>query len=64
MAFEELKSRQGVMWGSGPFEKIADTISDLHETVTTGCSRAGLKWLDLACGTGAVAERRAARAPT
>ena len=39
MAFEELKSRQGVMWGSGPFEKIADTISDLHEAVTSRLSR-------------------------
>jgi SAM-dependent methyltransferase len=62
MAFEELKSRQGVMWGSGPFEKIADTISDLHETVTDRLQPGpGSKWLDLGCGTGAVAERAAAQ---
>jgi ubiquinone/menaquinone biosynthesis C-methylase UbiE len=60
MAFEELKSRQGVMWGSGPFEKIADTISDLHEGVTARLEpKPGVKWLDLGCGTGAVAERAA-----
>jgi ubiquinone/menaquinone biosynthesis C-methylase UbiE len=62
MAFEELKSRQGVMWGSGPFEKIADTISDLHETVTSRLEpRTDVNWLDLGCGTGAVAERAAAQ---
>jgi 2-polyprenyl-3-methyl-5-hydroxy-6-metoxy-1,4-benzoquinol methylase len=62
MAFEELKSRQGVMWGSGPFEKIADTITDLHEAVTARLEpRPGVKWLDLGCGTGAVAERAAAQ---
>jgi ubiquinone/menaquinone biosynthesis C-methylase UbiE len=62
MAFEELKSRQGVMWGSGPFEKVADTISDVHEVVTTRLEpRPGVKWLDLGCGSGAVAERAAAQ---
>jgi ubiquinone/menaquinone biosynthesis C-methylase UbiE len=62
MAFEELKTKQSVMWGSGPFEKIADTISDLHETVADRLQPApGIKWLDLGCGTGAVAERAAAR---
>lgn len=62
MAFEELKSRQGVMWGSGPFEKVADTITDLHEAVTARLEpRPGVKWLDLGCGTGAVAERAAAQ---
>ena len=30
MAFEELTSRQAVMWGSAPFENIAETISDMH----------------------------------
>ena len=30
MAFEELTSRQAVMWGSAPFENIAELISDMH----------------------------------
>ena len=30
MAFEELTSRQAVMWGSAPFENIAEPISDMH----------------------------------
>ena len=33
MSVEELKQRQGAMWGSGPFERIATTVSDVHERV-------------------------------
>ena len=33
MAFEELKERQSVMWGNGPFDRIAASIEDLHESV-------------------------------
>ena len=33
MAYEELKERQSVMWGNGPYERIADTIVDVHEAV-------------------------------
>jgi hypothetical protein len=29
MAHEALKERQSVMWGNGPFDKIAETIEDL-----------------------------------
>src|SRR5215217_2196602 len=60
MAFEELKQKHGVMWGSAPFENVSDTISDIHdlsfERLAPG---AGERWLDVACGTGAVAERAA-----
>ena len=28
MAFEELKARQSVMWGNGPFDRIAASIED------------------------------------
>src|SRR5881397_2630561 len=60
MAFEELKQRQSVMWGNGPFENVADTIADIHEVILERIPpRAGERWLDLACGTGAVAERAA-----
>ena len=62
MAFEELKARQAVMWGSGPFERIAAVLEDVHESLVERLEpRPGDRWLDVACGTGAVA-MRAARA--
>ena len=33
MAFAELKARQSVMWGNGPYERITNTIRDIHELV-------------------------------
>jgi SAM-dependent methyltransferase len=61
MAYEELKQRQSVMWGNGPYERIADTIVDVHEAVAEALAPApGDRWLDVATGTGAVAERAAA----
>jgi ubiquinone/menaquinone biosynthesis C-methylase UbiE len=57
MPFEELKQKQGVMWGSGPYENVTDTLTDIHALVVERLGpRAGVRWLDLACGTGAVAE--------
>jgi len=57
MAFEELKSKQSVMWGTGPYQNITDTITDIHEAVVSRLApQEGVRWLDLACGTGAVAE--------
>ena len=62
MAFEELKQKQSVMWGSGEFERIEATILDVHETLVDRLRpKPGERWLDVACGTGAVA-MRAARA--
>ena len=61
MAFEELKARQSVLWGNGPYQRITDTITDIHERVVERLDpNPGQSWLDLACGTGAVAERAAA----
>jgi ubiquinone/menaquinone biosynthesis C-methylase UbiE len=61
VAFEELKQRQSVMWGKGPYQRITETIVDVHDSVLERLQPApGLEWLDLACGTGAVAERAAA----
>ena len=62
MAYEELKQRQSVMWANGPYQRVTETLTDIHERVieTVG-ARPGVKWLDLACGTGAVAELAAAR---
>jgi SAM-dependent methyltransferase len=62
MAYEELKQRQSVMWGTGPYQRITETIPDIHEIVVERLDpRPDQRWLDLACGTGAVAERAAAR---
>src|SRR5919106_1068382 len=61
MAFEELKARQSVIWGKGPYQRISETITDIHELVVDRLEPGpGVRWLDLACGTGAVAERAAA----
>jgi SAM-dependent methyltransferase len=61
MAFEELKQRQSAMWGHGPYQRVTETIADIHQAVVERLDpRPGESWLDLACGTGAVAERAAA----
>jgi SAM-dependent methyltransferase len=61
MAFEELKQRQSVMWGNGRFERISETAVDIYEAVVEAIGPAsGELWLDVACGTGAIAERAAA----
>ncbi len=60
MAFEELKQRQSVMWGNGPYQRITETIVDIHDMVLERLApQDGDRLLDLACGTGAVAERAA-----
>jgi SAM-dependent methyltransferase len=60
MAFEALKERQGHVWGLGPFELIEATIADMYETLVASLAPAkGDVWLDVGCGTGAVAERAA-----
>ncbi len=61
MAFEELKARQSVMWANGPYQNVTETLEDIHELILERLGAApGVRWLDLACGTGAVAERAAA----
>lgn len=60
MTFKELKQRQSVMWGNGPYQRITETLADIHELVVSRLDpQRGERWLDLACGTGAVAERAA-----
>jgi SAM-dependent methyltransferase len=62
MGYQELKQRQSVMWGTGPYQRVTETIADIHEHVIERLApRAGVKWLDVACGTGAIAERAAAQ---
>ena len=65
MAYEELKARQSVVWGNGPYQRVTETIADLQEHVVERLDPgADVRWLDLACGTGAVAELAAARGAT
>jgi ubiquinone/menaquinone biosynthesis C-methylase UbiE len=60
VAYEELKQRQSAMWGNGPYQRITETITDIHEVVTDRLDpQPGDRWLDVACGTGAIAERAA-----
>src|SRR5262245_65864974 len=62
MAFEELKSKQSVLWGNGPYQNITETLTDLHDRVVDRLAPSdGVTWLDLACGTGAMAELAAKR---
>jgi len=61
MASEELKQRQSVIWGTGPYQRVTEKLRDIHERVVEGLAPGpGDRWLDLACGTGAVAERAGA----
>jgi ubiquinone/menaquinone biosynthesis C-methylase UbiE len=65
MPYEELKQRQSVMWGNGPYQRITETLVDIHETVVERLApEPGDRWLDLACGTGAISERAAAAGAT
>ncbi|MDX6438741.1 MAG: hypothetical protein QOF45_1324 [Gaiellaceae bacterium] len=60
--FHELKAKQSVMWGNGPYERITDLLTESQEGLVAALEpQAGEKWLDVATGTGAVA-RMAARA--
>ena len=57
MAYEALKEKHSVVWGNGPYERIAATITDVHRAVVDKMRpHHGDRWLDVACGTGAVAE--------
>lgn len=56
MAFEELKQRHAVMWGAGPFERIAHTLRDMHDLMIDSVeAEPDDLWLDIGCGTGELA---------
>jgi SAM-dependent methyltransferase len=60
VAFGELKQRQSVVWGSAPFERVADEIADVHGYLVAELApQAGETWLDVGTGTGGVAVRAA-----
>lgn len=55
--FAELKQRQAAVWSKGRFEDVAVTLADMHTAIVEAVGpRPGQRWLDLACGAGAVAE--------
>lgn len=61
MAFEELKERHAAMWGAGPFEQIAYTLTEMHDVLVAAvAAEPGEAWLDVGCGTGELAFRAAA----
>lgn len=56
MAFAELKAKQSVMWGNGPYERITQTLRDIHAlTIERIDAQPGDRLLDAATGTGALA---------
>lgn len=56
MSFAELKARHSVVWGNGPYERITNTIRDIHALVVERADpKPGERVLDAATGTGAVA---------
>ena len=56
MAFGELKARLAVIWGDGPYDRIANTLRDMHILVVDRVDpRPGEAVLDAATGTGALA---------
>jgi SAM-dependent methyltransferase len=62
MAFEELKAKQSMMWGSGPYERIGEQLAVAHEHLLRALPpQPGERWLDVATGTGETA-RPVARA--
>lgn len=52
-----LTERHAQVWSNGPFEKVAEFIRDVHAVLVDALHpEPGERWLDLACGSGAVAE--------
>jgi len=57
---EEFKARGSRAWGFGPFERMAETLVDIHDELVRKLAPVpGERWLDVATGTGAVAVRAA-----
>ena len=60
MAFEELKAKHSVVWGSGPYERISEHLRVAHDHLMRAVEpQAGEEWLDVATGTGEIATRAA-----
>jgi SAM-dependent methyltransferase len=56
MPFEQLKAEQREAWGSAPWERVAPMLAPVHEHLVRALkARPGVRWLDVATGTGALA---------
>jgi SAM-dependent methyltransferase len=54
--FEELKEKQSVVWGSGPYERISEHLAIAHNHLLGAVmARPGQRWLDVGTGTGEIA---------
>jgi len=54
--FEELKAKLSVVWSSAPWENVAPQLAPVHQHLARVLGpRPGLRWLDVATGTGALA---------
>jgi hypothetical protein len=48
MAFEELKERHAMVWGSAPFENCVQGLADIHEHLVRELQpQPGERWLDI-----------------
>ncbi len=55
--FTEFKQRAAVVWSAGAFEKVADSIADVHAALVAALEpQPGEEFLDVGCGAGNVAE--------
>lgn len=60
MAFEELKKKQSIIWGTGPYERLPEHYTPLLDHLARAIDvRPGERVLDVATGTGALALRLA-----
>jgi SAM-dependent methyltransferase len=60
MSLETWKAERSAAWGSAPFDRVAHQLAPMHERLVTSLApRPGERWLDVATGTGAVAQRAA-----
>ncbi len=60
MAFEELKEKHSVVWGSGPYERISEHLKVAHDHLLRVIKpKPQERWLDVATGTGEIATRAA-----
>ena len=60
MGFDELKQKQSVMWGTGPYERLPEHYTPALDHLARALdARPGERVLDVATGTGALATRLA-----
>jgi SAM-dependent methyltransferase len=57
---DDLKQQHAAMWGTGDYERIAETLAPMHdELIRHLAPQPGERWLDVAAGTGELAFRAA-----